>query len=45
MPYLIEHPEHGRMHVYSALELQAHIAIGWKLVTDKPEPKKRRSKQ
>ena len=38
MPVLIEHPDHGRMHVYSPQELQRHILLGWSEVKE-PEPK------
>lgn len=38
MPILIEHPTHGRMHVYSDHELKAHQELGWYEV--KPEPPK-----
>lgn len=31
---LIEHPEHGRMHVYNNIDLEAHLAIGWKPVDE-----------
>jgi hypothetical protein len=41
MTILIEHPQHGRMHVYSENELKRHEALGWKVVqTPKPKPKK-----
>jgi hypothetical protein len=26
---LIQHPEHGRTHVYNEPELAAHVALGW----------------
>lgn len=29
MIVLIEHKQHGRMHVYSQLELDNHIQRGW----------------
>jgi hypothetical protein len=35
--YLIEHPDHGQMHVYSVQELVRHIALGWTQVIE-PEP-------
>lgn len=37
MIVLIEHPEHGRMHVYSILELERHQALGWSIVPEKRE--------
>ncbi|MGZ5053310.1 MAG: hypothetical protein ACXWAT_00045 [Methylobacter sp.] len=36
MPILIEHPNHGRMHVYNNTELEYHKTIGWSEVVDKP---------
>ena len=46
MPTLIEHPKHGRTHVYTPLELEKHKAMGWREVNapqEKPSeaPKKR----
>lgn len=36
---LIEHPNHGRMHVYSQGELAQHIEWGWSEVSnEKPVP-------
>ena len=41
MIVLIEHPNHGRMHVYSQLELDRHIKLGWSVVEEeKPIEKK-----
>lgn len=37
---LIEHPEHGFMHVYSSTELEAHKKNGWKELSEE-EFKKR----
>jgi hypothetical protein len=34
---LIEHPQHGRMHVYHPDELKRHEAMGWHVVEDKPK--------
>ena len=34
MIVLIEHPNHGRMHVYSQLELDRHIKLGWSVVEE-----------
>ena len=34
MLILIEHPEHGRTHVYSNAELQSHIEKGWEVVEE-----------
>lgn len=39
---LIEHPEHGRMHVYNAQELAAHEAIGWVRVVEQDEKQPKR---
>lgn len=46
---LLEHKEHGRMHVYSNEELERHRALGWEPVEDKPKaqeeaPAKRRGR-
>jgi hypothetical protein len=35
---LIQHPEHGRTHVYNEPELAAHVALGWSVVPEKPAP-------
>jgi hypothetical protein len=35
---LIQHPEHGRTHVYNEPELAAHVALGWAVVPEKPAP-------
>ncbi len=35
MIILIEHPDHGRTHVYSNTELQAHIDMGWEVSEEK----------
>jgi len=32
MTILIEHPEHGRTHVYTQDALKEHEAIGWRVV-------------
>lgn len=45
MTILIEHPQHGRMHVYSEFELKRHIEMGWHVVAAKAEPKKRKAKK
>lgn len=34
---LIEHPNHGRMHVYTQEELKRHESMGWGVVEDKPK--------
>lgn len=34
---LIEHKDHGRMHVYSQADLEVHQAMGWTVVPEKPE--------
>lgn len=39
MIVLIEHPQHGRMHVYSQLELDRHKAMGWTPVIEVVEKK------
>jgi hypothetical protein len=35
---LIQHPEHGRTHVYNEPELAAHVALGWAAVPINPAP-------
>ena len=35
---LIEHPSHGRIHVYSQSELDKHLALGWKVVLQAVPP-------
>ncbi len=35
MPILIEHPKHGKMHVYSPDELKKHESWGWFVVKPK----------
>lgn len=45
MIVLIEHPEHGRTHVYTDSELEAHKALGWFVVEPKkeePKPEKKK---
>ncbi len=34
--FLLEHPQHGRMHVYSEGDVARHIALGWSVVKDEP---------
>ena len=42
MTILIEHPEHGRTHVYTQDALKEHEAIGWRVVVvEKVEPAKK----
>lgn len=35
---LIEHPEHGRMHVYTQDELKRHEGMGWREVKNSAPP-------
>ena len=37
MLILLEHPKHGRTHVYSPLALEQHIANGW-IAVDENKP-------
>ena len=45
MIVLIEHPNHGRMHVYSQLELDRHIKLGWHAVEEEKPPIKTRRRR
>ena len=37
MLVLMEHPQHGRTHVYSPLALEQHVANGW-IAVDENKP-------
>lgn len=38
---LMEHPKHGRMHVYSEADQKKAELIGWTVVVEKPEQRQK----